>query len=133
MVAALGPGAAVAHEAEAYLRVALLGVTPLLLMLAATGVLRGLQDTRTPLVVAVAGNVVNLVLNVVLVYGVGPLPGLGIAGSALGSVLAQVGCCRSAGARRRPGCPPRGRHAPPRRARDPGGRPRRGPPRSSAP
>jgi putative MATE family efflux protein len=92
MVAALGPGSAVAHEAEAYLQVALLGVTPLLLMLAATGVLRGLQDTRTPLVVAVAGNVVNLVLNVVLVYGVGPLPGLGIAGSALGSVLAQVGC-----------------------------------------
>jgi len=60
-------------------------------MLAATGVLRGLQDTRTPLVVAVVGNVVNLVLNVLLVYGVGPLPHLGIAGSALGSVLAQVG------------------------------------------
>lgn len=91
LVAALGPGPAVAHQAETYLRIALLGVTPLLLMLAATGVLRGLQDTRTPLVVAVAGNVVNLVLNVVLVYGVGPLDGLGIAGSALGSVLAQVG------------------------------------------
>jgi putative MATE family efflux protein len=92
MVAALGPGAAVAHEAETYLRVALFGVTPLLLMLAATGVLRGLQDTRTPLVVAVVGNVVNLLLNVVLVYGIGPVPHLGIAGSALGSVLAQVGC-----------------------------------------
>ncbi|WP_245927502.1 MATE family efflux transporter [Nocardioides silvaticus] len=91
MVAAFGPGAAVAHEAETYLRVALLGVTPLLLMLAATGVLRGLQDTRTPLVVAVLGNVANLVLNVLLVYGVGPVPRLDIAGSALGSVLAQVG------------------------------------------
>jgi len=91
MVAALGPGPVVAHQAESYLRVALLGVTPLLLMLAATGVLRGLQDTRTPLAVAVVGNVVNLLLNVVLVYGVGPVPRLGIAGSALGSVLAQVG------------------------------------------
>lgn len=91
MVAALGPGPGVAHEAETYLRIALLGVTPLLLMLAATGVLRGLQDTRTPLVVAVAGNLVNLVLNLLLVYGAGPLPGLGIAGSALGSVLAQLG------------------------------------------
>ena len=40
-------------------------------MLAATGVLRGLQDTRTPLVVAVAGNVANIGLNLVLVYGVG--------------------------------------------------------------
>jgi putative MATE family efflux protein len=55
-------------------------------MLAATGVLRGLQDTRTPLLVAVVGTVLNIVLNVVLVYGLH----LGIAGSALGSVIAQV-------------------------------------------
>ena len=53
-----------------YLQIALLGAVPLLLMLAATGVLRGLQDTRTPLVVAVVGNLANIVLNVVLVYGV---------------------------------------------------------------
>ena len=44
-------------------------------MLATTGVLRGLQDTRTPLVVAVLGNGVNIVLNVVLVYGVGSFTG----------------------------------------------------------
>jgi putative MATE family efflux protein len=49
-------------------------------------VLRGLQDTRTPLVVAVAGNGANIALNLLLVYGAG----LGIAGSAWGSVLAQV-------------------------------------------
>jgi putative MATE family efflux protein len=56
-------------------------------VLAATGVLRGLQDTRTPLVVAVVGAAANVALNVVLVYGAG----MGIAGSALGTVLAQVG------------------------------------------
>ena len=76
----------VVDEAVAYLRVAGLGILPLLVMLAATGVLRGLQDTRTPLYVAVAGNVLNVVLNVVFVYGLG----LGIAGSATGSVIAQV-------------------------------------------
>ncbi len=86
VVTAFGADAAVAAHATTYLRIAFLGVAPLLLMLAATGVLRGLQDTRTPLVVAVAGNLLNIVLNVVLVYPVG----LGIAGSALGSVLAQV-------------------------------------------
>ncbi|UAL29953.1 MATE family efflux transporter [Nocardioides rotundus] len=90
LVALFGTGPAVSGFAEDYLRVAFLGTTPLLIMLAATGVLRGLQDTRTPLVVAVAGNLVNIVLNYVLVYGAGPVPALGIAGAALGSVVAQV-------------------------------------------
>jgi putative MATE family efflux protein len=90
LVDLLGPDPGVAGPATTYLRVALLGVTPLLLMLAATGVLRGLQDTRTPLAVAVGGNALNLLLNVVLVYGAGPLPRLGIRGSALGSVIAQA-------------------------------------------
>ena len=76
----------VTDPATTYLRIAFLGTTPLLLMLAATGVLRGLQDTRTPLLVAVGGNALNVVLNLVLVYPAG----LGIAGSALGSVIAQV-------------------------------------------
>ena len=91
LVAAFGAAPDATDHAATYLRIALLGVTPLLLMLAATGVLRGLQDTRTPLRVAVAANIANVVLNVILVYGLGPLPGLGIAGSALGSVLAQAG------------------------------------------
>ncbi|MFC7495521.1 MULTISPECIES: MATE family efflux transporter [unclassified Nocardioides] len=86
IVRLFGASEAVADPATTYLRIALLGTTPLLLMLAATGVLRGLQDTRTPLVVAVAGNALNIVLNLLLVYPVG----LGLAGSALGSVLAQV-------------------------------------------
>nr|BFF19578.1 hypothetical protein GCM10025730_30990 [Promicromonospora thailandica] len=58
----------------------------MLLVQAATGVLRGLRDTRTPLVVAVAGAVLNTVLNIVLVYGAG----LGIAGSGLGTAVTQV-------------------------------------------
>jgi putative MATE family efflux protein len=86
LVGAFDTGAEVAGHAETYLSIAFLGTTPLLVMLAATGVLRGLQDTRTPLLVAVVGNGLNIVFNVVLVYGLD----LGIAGSAAGSVLAQV-------------------------------------------
>lgn len=86
VVGAFGTSAEVADHAETYLSLAFLGTTPLLVMLAATGVLRGLQDTRTPLLVAVVGNGLNIVLNLLLVYGLD----LGIAGSALGSVLAQV-------------------------------------------
>lgn len=90
VVAAFDPSPVVADHATTYLRIAFLGTVPLLIMLAATGVLRGLQDTRTPLVVAVGGNALNIVLNLLLVYGAGPVAGLGLPGSAIGSVLAQV-------------------------------------------
>lgn len=86
LVGLFGASEEVSGPAATYLRIAFLGTVPLLLVLAATGVLRGLQDTRTPLLVAVGGNVLNVVLNLLLVYPAG----LGIAGSALGSVLAQV-------------------------------------------
>ncbi|WP_345521512.1 MATE family efflux transporter [Nocardioides conyzicola] len=86
LVRLFGASDSVTDPAATYLRIAFLGTVPLLVMLAATGVLRGLQDTRTPLVVAVGGNALNIALNLLLVYPVG----LGIAGSALGSVLAQV-------------------------------------------
>lgn len=91
LVTLFGASDGVEDAAASYLRIAALGVTPLLLVLASTGVLRGLQDTRTPLVVAVVGNLANLALNVLLVYGAGPAPRLELPGSALGSVLAQAG------------------------------------------
>jgi len=58
------------------------------------GRLRGLQDIRTTLVVAATGAAANVVLNIVLVY---PL-GLVIAGSVLGTVLAQLGMAVAYGA-----------------------------------
>jgi putative MATE family efflux protein len=70
-----------------YLRISIVGAPLLLLTLAGAGYLRGTQDTRTTLVIAVAANAVNLLLEVVLVYGLD----LGLAGSAWGTVLAQLG------------------------------------------
>jgi len=90
LVTTFDVGPVVEEHASAYLRIAWLGTVPLLVMLATTGILRGLQDTRTPLVVAVVGNLLNVVLNLVLVYGWGPVPAYGVAGSAAGSVMAQV-------------------------------------------
>jgi Na+-driven multidrug efflux pump len=54
--------------AVTYLRISAFGVPGMLVVLASTGVLRGLQDTRTPLAVAVAGFGSNAVLNVLFVY-----------------------------------------------------------------
>jgi putative MATE family efflux protein len=81
----LGATPAAAPYATTYLRISTLGLPAMLAVLAATGLLRGLQDTRTPLVVAAAAAVANTLLNWALVYPVH----LGIAGSALGTVLVQ--------------------------------------------
>ncbi|WP_435222589.1 MATE family efflux transporter [Streptomyces sp. Tue6028] len=82
-----GASSTAAPYATTYLRISTLGIPAMLVVLAATGVLRGLQDTKTPLYVAVGGFVANAALNAGLVYGAG----LGIAGSAWGTVIAQCG------------------------------------------
>ncbi|MGW2015798.1 MATE family efflux transporter [Streptomyces sp. NPDC001927] len=85
LVDIFGASDTAAPYAITYLRISILGIPAMLVVLAATGVLRGLQDTRTPLYVAIGGFTANALLNVGLVYGAG----MGIAGSAWGTVIAQ--------------------------------------------
>lgn len=87
LCALFGASPAALEQAVIYLRVSALGIPAMLVALAVTGVLRGLQDTRTPLVASVVGFSANIALNLVFVYGLH----LGIAGSALGTVLSQYG------------------------------------------
>ncbi|MGW2076663.1 MATE family efflux transporter [Streptomyces sp. NPDC001939] len=86
LVELFGASHTAAPYAITYLRISSLGIPAMLVVLAATGVLRGLQDTKTPLYVAVGGFVANGALNAGLVYGAD----LGIAGSAWGTVIAQL-------------------------------------------
>lgn len=85
IVALFGAGRDQAAEAVTYLRISLLGAPGMLVVLAGTGVLRGLQDTVTPLVVSVGSFALNAGLNAWFVLGLH----WGIAGSAWGTVLAQ--------------------------------------------
>lgn len=78
---------AVASQATAYLTASLWGIPAMLVVLAGTGILRGLQDTRTTLVVAGIGFGTNIALNALLIYGAG----LGIVGSGIGTAIAQWG------------------------------------------
>ncbi|WP_405972960.1 MATE family efflux transporter [Streptomyces sp. NBC_00988] len=87
LVGLFGASDTAAPYANTYLRISSIGIPAMLIVLAATGVLRGLQNTKTPLYVAVSGFVANAALNVGLVYGAD----LGIAGSAWGTVIAQWG------------------------------------------
>jgi putative MATE family efflux protein len=87
IVRAFGASAGVTAGAVTYLRISLLAAPAMLTVLAGTGVLRGLQNTRPPLVVSVLANVANVVLNATFVLGLH----WGIAGSAWGTVIAQYG------------------------------------------
>jgi len=109
-VAAFGVAPDVSAAAVSYLAISAWGLPAMLFVLAATGLLRGLQDTRTPLVIVAVGCGVNAVLNALFIYGFG----WGISGSAAGTVIAQVGMAmlfavsvrrdaRATGARLRPG------------------------------
>jgi putative MATE family efflux protein len=85
LVHVLGGEGAVADHAEVYLRISVLGLPFTFLVLAGTGYLRGLQDTRTPLVVAVSTAVLNLVLEVWWIFGLD----YGIGASALSTLIAE--------------------------------------------
>lgn len=88
-----GPGE-VAAAAESWLRIAVLGVPGLLLVTAGNGWLRGVQSTRTPVVVVLCANLASAVASPLLVYP----GGLGLRGSAVANVLAQwVGGCLCVG------------------------------------
>ena len=85
VAAGLASSPAVAEEAVTYLRLSAPAVPAMLLVLAATGALRGVLDLRTPLVVAAVATALNAVLSVALVHGLG----WGIAGAAVGTTVAQ--------------------------------------------
>jgi putative MATE family efflux protein len=86
IVALVGVESATADYAATYLRIVAIGVPSFFLALGGQGFLRGVAELRSPLVVIVLANVLNLALEVLFVYGFG----WGIEGSAWGTALAQT-------------------------------------------
>jgi putative MATE family efflux protein len=86
-VGVMGGDGEVADGAVLYLRLAALGAPFFMIATAGQGYLRGMGDLRTPLVILVAAHAVNVVLELLFVYGFG----WGLAGSAWGTVIAQAG------------------------------------------
>lgn len=74
-------------QAARYLRASAVGLPGMLVVLAATGTLRGFGDTKRPLYAATAGAVANIPLNFALIYPAG----LGVAGAGLGTALSETG------------------------------------------
>jgi putative MATE family efflux protein len=86
IVAAIGVEGRAAELGVTYLRIVSLGLPSAFVALGGQGYLRGVSDLRTPLVLLVAGNALNVVLEVLFVYGFG----WGIEGSAWGTAIAQT-------------------------------------------
>lgn len=76
-------------KAVAYMNIRWLGAPAILLMLSLFGVLRGLQEMKAPLWIALGTNAVNIGLDWLLIFGVGPIPAMGVEGAAIASVLSQ--------------------------------------------
>ena len=85
----LGASGNVQAYAVTYMQIRLLGAPAVLLTLAIFGALRGLQDMRSPLWIALGINALNILLDWVLIFGKGPFPALGVSGSALASTISQ--------------------------------------------
>nr|WP_283774818.1 MATE family efflux transporter [Brachybacterium equifaecis] len=85
LLSLFGAGADVTAQALIYLRISALGLPAMLAVQATTGLVRGLQDARLPLIVALGGALLNIPLNYLLIF----VLDLGIAGSAIGTVISQ--------------------------------------------
>jgi putative MATE family efflux protein len=91
VVRALAGGAGpVASAALDWLRIALCGAPLVLVTLAGNGWMRGLQDTARPMRYVLAGNGLSALACPLLVYGPGPLPALGLVGSAVANLAGQL-------------------------------------------
>jgi len=82
-------GGEVATEAVDWLRIAVCGVPLILLSMAGNGWMRGVQDTRRPILYVVAGLGLSAILCPILVHGLLGAPHLGLVGSAIANVIGQ--------------------------------------------
>src|SRR3546814_104118 len=76
--------------AEAYLRIIFMAVPFLYMFAFLSAILRGAGDTRTPFVFLMLAVVLDIVFNPLLIFGIGPFPEMGIAGSATSTLIANV-------------------------------------------
>lgn len=76
-------------EALPFLRIAFLFSSGMMIFFMLGGALRSAGDARTPMILGIVMTVLNLVLNVILIRGLGPVPAFGTKGSAMGTMIAS--------------------------------------------
>ena len=81
---------AVKAEALPFIRLMFLTTTGFLLFFMLSGALRSAGDARTPMILGIAMTVLNLILNIIFIDGLGPIPAFGTKGAAIGTALAST-------------------------------------------
>ena len=89
MASALGAEGAVHELATEYIRLRTLGAPAVIVVIVGFGALRGVQDMKTPLWIALGVNLANILLDVLFIFGWGAFPALGVAGAGLASSISQ--------------------------------------------
>lgn len=77
-------------QSSAYLNTMISGVIFMLLNFSTTAVFRAVGDSKTPMNIAIIMNLLNVLFNYLLMFGIGPFPALGVQGLALGTILSRV-------------------------------------------
>lgn len=86
----MGAGPRVLEQGVGYFRIVIAGTPFTFLFFAAIGFLRGVEDTRTPMLIAFAANGLNIILDYILIYGGAGVPPLGLTGAATARLVSQT-------------------------------------------
>ena len=86
----MGTPAEIFTIASSYLKISIAGFILLFLTFLITSILRGIGDTKTPLIFMAIGIGINAVLDPLMIIGIGPFPKLGLDGAAYASLIAQT-------------------------------------------
>ncbi len=89
----LGASAQMLPFILSYIRIILVGAFFQFFAMMGGGILRGEGDMMTPMKAMVTSNVTNLLLDPLLIFGLGPFPALGVQGAALATVTARMVSC----------------------------------------
>ncbi len=87
---ALGAGGTVLHYIHQYMDIWFCGAVLLVLPMVGNAILRAAGDTRTPSIIMAGSGLVNAVLDPILIFGIGPIPALGMQGAAIATLVSWV-------------------------------------------
>lgn len=74
----------------AYLQILFLGTPFLVLNVVINRLMQGAGDTLTPLILTASLNLLNVIFNYALMFGLGPIPAFGLSGAAMGTITARA-------------------------------------------